>query len=84
MSIHPRELPFIRQMFDNIAPHYDLLNRLLSLRRDVAWRREMAAAVAASCRGRILDVACGTGDVIIALCSNDGISDSRKSTNSTF
>jgi demethylmenaquinone methyltransferase/2-methoxy-6-polyprenyl-1,4-benzoquinol methylase len=67
MSIHPRELPFIRQMFDNIAPHYDLLNRLLSLRRDVAWRREMAAAVAASCRGRILDVACGTGDVIIAL-----------------
>ena len=61
------ELGFIQDMFNHIAPRYDLLNRLLSLRRDVYWRREMAAALAMPKTGRVLDVACGTGDVMIEL-----------------
>lgn len=57
------ELPFVRSMFDHIAPHYDLLNRLLSLRQDVMWRRKLVAALDLSPDGRLLDVACGTCDV---------------------
>jgi demethylmenaquinone methyltransferase/2-methoxy-6-polyprenyl-1,4-benzoquinol methylase len=50
-------------MFDDIAPHYDLLNRLLSLRQDVMWRRKLVAALDLPPDGRLLDVACGTCDV---------------------
>ena len=57
------ELPFVQSMFDHIAPHYDLLNRLLSLRQDVMWRRKLVAALALPAKGRLLDVACGTCDV---------------------
>ena len=70
--MHSRELPFIREMFDSIAPRYDLLNRLLSLRQDVAWRRKMVTAMAIPANGRVLDVACGTGDVILEIYRQKG------------
>lgn len=54
-------------MFDLIAPRYDLLNRVLSCRRDVAWRRRLAARVADHPSRRVLDLATGTGDVLLAL-----------------
>jgi demethylmenaquinone methyltransferase/2-methoxy-6-polyprenyl-1,4-benzoquinol methylase len=64
-------------MFDNIAPKYDFLNRLLSLGMDRLWRRRLARRLDKSLRLRtgdngntttaILDVACGTGDLTIAL-----------------
>lgn len=54
-------------MFDAIAPRYDLLNRVLSLRRDVAWRRRLAVLVGRHRPGRVLDLATGTGDVLAAL-----------------
>ena len=57
------ELPFVQSMFDHIAPHYDLLNRLLSMRQDVMWRRKLVAAMELPPAGRLLDVACGTCDV---------------------
>ena len=63
-----KELPFIQNMFDAIAPKYDLLNRLLSLRQDVAWRRQLVAALRPKENDFILDVACGTGDVALAIC----------------
>jgi demethylmenaquinone methyltransferase/2-methoxy-6-polyprenyl-1,4-benzoquinol methylase len=67
-----RELPFVREMFDAIAPKYDLLNRLLSLRQDVVWRRKMVSAMAIAGSGRVLDVACGTGDVILEILRQNG------------
>lgn len=67
-----RELPFVREMFDRIAPRYDLLNRLLSLRRDVAWRKKMVSVMILPDNGRVLDVACGTGDVAIEICRQKG------------
>ncbi|GAB6904378.1 Ubiquinone/menaquinone biosynthesis C-methyltransferase UbiE [Desulfosarcina cetonica] len=67
-----RELPFVRDMFDSIAPRYDLLNRLLSLRQDVSWRRKMIAALDLPANGRILDVACGTGDVVLEIYRQKG------------
>jgi demethylmenaquinone methyltransferase/2-methoxy-6-polyprenyl-1,4-benzoquinol methylase len=58
-----RELDFIREMFDSIAPRYDFLNRFLSLRQDVLWRRKMVSSAGLSPASSVLDVACGTCDV---------------------
>lgn len=55
------------RMFDRIAHRYDLLNRLLSMRRDVAWRREMARQLPDRPALHLLDLATGTGDVLVAL-----------------
>lgn len=61
------ELGFIKEMFNTIAPRYDFLNRLLSLRQDIYWRRVMISALNLTDQDIILDVACGTGDVIIEI-----------------
>jgi demethylmenaquinone methyltransferase/2-methoxy-6-polyprenyl-1,4-benzoquinol methylase len=54
-------------MFGAIAPRYDLLNHLLSLRRDVSWRQRLVAALALAPEGTVLDLATGTGDVALAV-----------------
>jgi len=72
LSMKNIELPFIKEMFNSIAPRYDLLNRLLSLRQDVYWRRKMIAEIPTPARGRILDMACGTGDVILEILKQKG------------
>lgn len=56
----------IREMFNRIAPRYDLLNRLLSLGIDRRWRRTAAASIRSGSAGRILDIATGTGDMALA------------------
>ncbi len=55
------------RMFDRIAPRYDLLNRLLSFRQDVIWRRRMARYIGNAPQQRLLDLATGTADQLIAL-----------------
>lgn len=55
----------VRLMFDTIAPHYDLLNHLLSFDFDRLWRRKLVRLVAVSKPSRVLDVATGTADVAI-------------------
>lgn len=61
----------VRAMFSEIAPTYDLLNRLLSFGVDQRWRSQAARAVlapfAAQQGVRVLDVASGTGDLSLAL-----------------
>jgi len=60
----------VRQMFDSIAPSYDLLNHLLSANVDRLWWRRTARsfqAVLSRPESEILDVCCGTGDLTIAL-----------------
>lgn len=60
----------VRAMFDGIVPRYDLLNRLMTGGRDVAWRR---IAVREAARGlnpataSVLDIATGTGDLALEL-----------------
>ena len=61
------ELGFVRDMFEAIAPRYDFLNRLLSLRQDIVWRRNMVKVMKIPVAGRVLDTACGTGDVAIEI-----------------
>ncbi len=66
--LHPDS---IRNLFDNIAPTYDFLNHLLSLRRDLYWRK-MAVRELKGLKGWILDIATGTGDVAIEINHQNG------------
>ena len=54
---------FVRQMFDDISPHYDFLNHFLSLGIDIYWRKKFTRKLDIQDDYNILDVACGTGDV---------------------
>ena len=56
----------VQGMFDRIAPKYDFLNRLLSMRQDVRWRRALRRDLPRlkAANQSVLDVACGTGDVM--------------------
>lgn len=49
-------------MFDTIAPRYDLVNRIMTFRLDVRWRRITVSALKLSHNASILDLASGTGD----------------------
>ena len=57
----------VAQMFDKIAPKYDLLNRVLSLGIDVRWRKKAIGYLADAQPKKILDVATGTADVAIMM-----------------
>jgi demethylmenaquinone methyltransferase/2-methoxy-6-polyprenyl-1,4-benzoquinol methylase len=54
-------------MFDRIAPRYDLLNRMLSLRRDVVWRKKLTGHLSDKSDQIVLDLATGTADVLLSL-----------------
>ena len=63
----------VREMFATIAARYDLLNHLLSGNIDRRWRRLVAQSLngtLANRNARVLDVACGTGDLSITLCES--------------
>lgn len=53
----------MRSMFDAIAPRYDLVNRIMTFRMDVGWRRRTIADLRLPQGSTILDLACGTGDL---------------------
>ena len=53
----------VRAMFDRIAPRYDAMNRLLTAGLDQRWRRAALDMVGVGHRDRVLDIACGTGDL---------------------
>ena len=60
----------VRQMFDRIAPRYDLLNHVLSCNIDRVWWNRTARRfrkVLAQPQASILDICCGTGDMTLAL-----------------
>ena len=53
----------VRGMFDAIAPRYDLVNRIMTFRLDVRWRRLAVGSLALRRDSLVLDLACGTGDL---------------------
>lgn len=53
----------VRDMFDAIAARYDFVNRIMSLGLDRGWRRRAITELRLPPRSRVLDVACGTGDL---------------------
>ena len=52
----------VRAMFDDIAPRYDLVNRVMTFGLDVIWRRRAVRDLALPRHSTVLDLACGTGD----------------------
>lgn len=53
----------VRNMFDAIAPRYDLVNRVMTFRMDVGWRKKTIRSLALPHGSTVLDLACGTGDL---------------------
>lgn len=55
---------FVREMFDNISPAYDRLNRIMTFKIDQVWRKHSLRRLDLPSKSLILDLACGTGDFI--------------------
>ena len=53
----------VERMFDRLAPEYDRMNRLISLGLDRGWRRQTVRELGLGAGARVLDLACGTGDL---------------------
>ncbi len=62
----------VEDMFDNIAPKYDLLNHVLSMKIDVLWRNTLVKWMNKDAPKEVLDVATGTGDLAIAVQKGTG------------
>jgi demethylmenaquinone methyltransferase / 2-methoxy-6-polyprenyl-1,4-benzoquinol methylase len=59
----------VRDMFDAIAPRYDLVNRVMTFRMDVGWRRRAVGSLGLRPGSTVVDLACGTGDLCRELAS---------------
>jgi len=57
----------VQNMFDAIAPRYDLVNRIMTFRLDVRWRRRAVRDLRLVPGSRVLDLASGTGDLCLDL-----------------
>lgn len=62
----------VEEMFDNIAPKYDLLNHVLSMKIDVLWRNTLVKWMLRDAPKEVLDVATGTGDLALAVQKGTG------------
>ena len=59
------------EMFDKIAPRYDLLNRLLSLGIDQRWRRRLVDCLELQPHAKVLDHATGTADLALRIARSE-------------
>jgi demethylmenaquinone methyltransferase/2-methoxy-6-polyprenyl-1,4-benzoquinol methylase len=59
---------YVKRMFARISGRYDLMNRLMTAGQDVVWRRHVIQQAQLPERGRLLDIATGTGDI-----ANEGL-----------
>jgi demethylmenaquinone methyltransferase/2-methoxy-6-polyprenyl-1,4-benzoquinol methylase len=57
----------VQNMFDAIAPRYDMVNRIMTFRLDTRWRKIAVRKLALSKGARVLDLASGTGDLCVDL-----------------
>lgn len=64
----------VQDMFDTIAGRYDKLNKILSFRKDSGWRKLAIKEADIQDGDSVLDLACGTGEMIIELCKKKKIS----------
>ena len=55
---------YVRRLFTTIADRYDFITRLLSYGQDRRWKRRLVALANLTPADRVLDLACGTGDIL--------------------
>jgi demethylmenaquinone methyltransferase/2-methoxy-6-polyprenyl-1,4-benzoquinol methylase len=60
---------YVRTLFSTIADRYDLITRLLSYGQDARWKAKLAAMAGVESGEQALDLACGTGDIALAIAS---------------
>jgi demethylmenaquinone methyltransferase/2-methoxy-6-polyprenyl-1,4-benzoquinol methylase len=53
----------VRRLFDTISPRYELVNRVMTFGMDRGWRRRTVRELALPAGSRVVDLACGTGDL---------------------
>lgn len=63
---------YVKETFNTIAPHYDLMNSVMTLGLDKRWRREVVKRVGAEKGKHVLDVCCGTGQLSLELAAAVG------------
>ena len=55
---------YVRRLFATIADRYDFITRFLSFGQDRRWKRQLVSLAAVRPSDRVLDLACGTGDIL--------------------
>ena len=57
----------VTEMFDKVSSNYDFLNRVLTFGIDISWRKKVVALVQSGNAKKVLDIATGTGDLVIMM-----------------
>lgn len=63
LPIGERKARAVEEMFDRIAPRYELVNRVMTLGLDAGWRRRAVRELQLEPGARVVDLGCGTGDL---------------------
>jgi demethylmenaquinone methyltransferase / 2-methoxy-6-polyprenyl-1,4-benzoquinol methylase len=63
LPIGERKAQAVEEMFDRIAPRYELVNRVMTLGLDAGWRRRAVRELRLAPGARVVDLGCGTGDL---------------------
>ena len=66
LSSADAKAPYVRRLFDTIADRYDFITGFLSYGQDRRWKRRLIALADLQTSDRVLDLACGTGDLLFA------------------
>src|SRR5262245_9590324 len=63
---------YVKQLFETIAPRYDFVTVFLSYGMDRSWKRQLVEMADLKGSERVLDLACGTGDITFLMANKLG------------
>ena len=63
---------YVKQLFETIAPRYDFVTVFLSYGMDRSWKRQLVEMAELKGSERVLDLACGTGDITFLMATKLG------------
>jgi demethylmenaquinone methyltransferase / 2-methoxy-6-polyprenyl-1,4-benzoquinol methylase len=65
MTISQEQSRPLKKMFSVVPPSYDILNRILTLGADAGWRKSATRQILRNNPSQVLDLCCGTGDLLL-------------------